>query len=508
MIILRLFAIMGTIERMIINYGYERQDMDNKSFHVFTISEDIVSALNGLEYEIPTEVQDKVIPLALEKIDLIVKAKTGSGKTAAYAIPICELIEWLENKPQALVLTPTRELAVQVKEGFTNIGRFKRIKAAAIYGRHPFSIEKTELKQKTHVVVGTPGRVMDHIKKGTLTVSKIKYLVIDEADHMLDMGFIEQVESILKELPTERVTMMFSATMPKEIIRIASNYMRNPMNIDISEAEVTTSEISHVVYSVFEEDKFELLKDITIIENPDSCIIFCRTKDRVDMVDDRLADMGYRCNKIHGGMEQDDRLTTMKRFKRGEFSILVATDVAARGIDIENISLVINYDIPYDKANYVHRTGRTGRAGQKGNAITFVIPKEIRYLHDIEEFIGFEIQKIERPSKEEVSLLKPAFYEKMQAAPQVKKIKSNQLNKGIMKLRFNSGKKKNLRATNFVGVISNIEGVRAEDIGIITILDTLTYVEILNGKGPLVLETMKKTTIGGRLLKVSKVIEK
>ncbi len=508
MIILRLFAIMGTIERMIINDGYERQDMNNKSFHVFTISEDIVSALNGLEYEIPTEVQDKVIPLALEKIDLIVKAKTGSGKTAAYAIPICELIEWLENKPQALVLTPTRELAVQVKEGFTNIGRFKRIKAAAIYGRHPFSIEKTELKQKTHVVVGTPGRVMDHIKKGTLTVSKIKYLVIDEADHMLDMGFIEQVESILKELPTERVTMMFSATMPKEIIRIASNYMRNPMNIDISEAEVTTSEISHVVYSVFEEVKFELLKDITIIENPDSCIIFCRTKDRVDMVDDRLAGMGYRCNKIHGGMEQDDRLTTMKRFKRGEFSILVATDVAARGIDIENISLVINYDIPYDKANYVHRTGRTGRAGQKGNAITFVIPKEIRYLHDIEEFIGFEIQKIERPSKEEVSLLKPAFYEKMQAAPQVKKIKSDQLNKGIMKLRFNSGKKKNLRATNFVGVISNIEGVRAEDIGIITILDTLTYVEILNGKGPLVLETMKKTTIGGRLLKVSKVIEK
>lgn len=508
MIILRLFAIMGTIERMIINDGYERQDMNNKSFHVFTISEDIVSALNGLEYEFPTEVQDKVIPLALEKIDLIVKAKTGSGKTAAYAIPICELIEWLENKPQALVLTPTRELAVQVKEGFTNIGRFKRIKAAAIYGRHPFSIEKTELKQKTHVVVGTPGRVMDHIKKGTLTVSKIKYLVIDEADHMLDMGFIEQVESILKELPTERVTMMFSATMQKEIIRIASNYMRNPMNIDISEAEVTTSEISHVVYSVFEEDKFELLKDITIIENPDSCIIFCRTKDRVDMVYDRLADMGYRCNKIHGGMEQDDRLATMKRFKRGEFSILVATDVAARGIDIENISLVINYDIPYDKANYVHRTGRTGRAGQKGNAITFVIPKEIRYLHDIEEFIGFEIQKIEKPSKEEVSLLKPAFYEKMQAAPQVKKIKSDQLNKGIMKLRFNSGKKKNLRATNFVGVISNIEGVRAEDIGIITILDTLTYVDILNGKGPLVLETMKKTTIGGRLLKVSKVIEK
>lgn len=482
--------------------------MDNGSFHNYTISKDIVKALNGLEYDIPTEVQAKVIPAALEKNDLIVKAQTGSGKTAAYAIPICELIEWLENKPQALILTPTRELAVQVKEDFTNIGRFKRIKAAALYGGHPFSMEKAELKQKTHVVVGTPGRVMDHIEKGTLPLSKISCFVIDEADRMLDMGFIEQVEAIMKELPEERMTMLFSATMSDEVKSLASNYMRDPVNIDVSETGIVTADINHFLYVTSEEEKFELLTDVTIIEKPDSCIIFCSTKDRVDMVCDRLNDLGYPCNKIHGGMEQADRLSAMKRFKRGEYRYLVATDVAARGIDIENISLVINYDIPLDEENYVHRTGRTGRAGQQGKAISFVAPTQTRYLHDIEELIGFKIQEITKPTKEEVSIQKLSFDKKMNMAPQIKKMKSDQLNKEIMKLRFNGGKKKKLRETNFVGVISNLDGVEAEDIGIITIQDTLTYIEILNGKGPLVLEAMKNTMICGKLLKVTKAVDK
>lgn len=482
--------------------------MNNRSFQNFIKSDDIVKALNCLEYDIPTKVQARVIPLALEKNDLIIKAQTGSGKTAAYAIPICDMIEWVENKPQALILTPTRELAVQVKDDFINIGRFKRIKANAIYGKHQFSIEKAELKQKTHVVVGTPGRVMDHIKKGTLALNKINYLVIDEADRMLDMGFVEQVEAIIKELPEERMTMMFSATMPEEVIRISSNYMRNPINIDVSEASIVTADISHSLYITNEEDKFQLLTDVMIIDKPDSCIIFCNTKDRVDMVCDRLDDLGYHSNKIHGGMEQDDRLSAMKRFKRGEYRYLVATDVAARGIDIENISMVINYDIPLDEENYVHRTGRTGRAGQKGKAISFVAPTQTKYLHNIEKLIGFEIQEMMKPTKEEVTIQKPSFDTKMKTVPQIKEMKSNQLNKEIMKLRFNGGKKKKLRATNFVGVISNIEGVKADDIGIITIQDTLTYVEILNGRGPLVLEAMKNTMICGKLLRVTKAMDK
>lgn len=482
--------------------------MDKSSFSDYKLSEEIAGALNGLDYELPTEVQSKVIPLALEKKDIIVKAQTGSGKTAAYGIPICELIDWMENKPQALILTPTRELAVQVKEDITNIGRFKRIKATALYGRHPFEIQKTELKQKTHVVVGTPGRVMDHIEKGTLVLNQIQYLVIDEADKMLNMGFIEQVEAIIMELSKERVTMLFSATMPEAIKRLSLNYMREPINIDISETGITTAEIEHFLYKAHESEKLSLLAEVTMIENPDSCIIFCRTKDRVDTVCDRLKKLGYSCDKIHGGMEQDDRLRAMKYFKRGDFRYLVATDVAARGIDIENITLVINYDIPLEKESYVHRTGRTGRAGQKGKAITFVAPSEKRYLHDIEALIGFEIPEMPKPSIEEVADQKPAFEAKMNAAPEIKKVKSDQLNQQIMKLRFNGGKKKKLRATNFVGVISNIEGVTAEDIGIITILDSLTYVEILNGKGPLVLEVMANTTIGGKQLKVSEATEK
>lgn len=482
--------------------------MDVSKFHNYIISEDIVKALNGLEYDIPTEVQARVIPAALKKNNLIVKARTGSGKTAAYVIPICEFIEWLENKPQALILTPTRELAVQVKEDFTNIGRFKRIKAAAIYGGHQFSMEKAELKQKTHVVVGTPGRVMDHIRKGTLPLNKINCFVIDEADRMLDMGFIEQVKEIMKELPQERMTMLFSATMSDEVKSLSENYMSDPINIDVSENGIVTADINHALYITDEEDKFNLLTDVMIIENPDSCIIFCSTKDQVDMVSERLNKLGYPCNKMHGGMEQDDRLSAIKRFKRGEYRYLIATDVAARGIDIENISLVINYDIPLDEENYVHRTGRTGRAGRKGKAISFVVPTQTRYLHDIEDLIGFKIQEKTKPSQEEVANLKPSFEKKLNTAPKIKKMKSDQLNKDIMRLRFNGGKKKKLRATNFVGVISNLDGMKAEDIGIITIQDTLTYIEILNGKGPLVLEAMKNTMICGKQLKVTKAVDK
>ena len=483
-------------------------NIDNTSFRKFSISEDIQKALKGLGYEVPTEVQAGVIPLALDKKDLIVKAQTGSGKTASYAIPICELIDWLENKPQALILTPTRELAVQVKEDFTNIGRFKRIKASAIYGRHQFSIEKSELKQKTHVVAGTPGRVMDHIKKGTLPLSKITYLIIDEADRMLDMGFIDQVEAIIKELPENRMTMLFSATLPEEIKNISLNYMKDPININVSEDSITTSDIDHAIYTTTEEDKFELLTDVTIIEKPESCIIFCGTKEQVETVCKHLKNLRYDCNKIHGGMEQRDRLSAINRFKRGEYRYLVATDIAARGIDVENISLVINYDIPLDEETYVHRTGRTGRAGQKGRALTFVTPTQTRYLQDIEELIGFKIQELSKPTKEEVSTAKNSFEDNRKRAPQIKNIKGDQLNNDIMKLRFNGGKNKKLRATNFVGVIANLDGINSEDIGIITIQDTLTYVEILNGKGPIVLEAMKNTMIGGRQLKVTPAVNK
>lgn len=476
--------------------------MSGKSFNDYKLSEEIVRALDSLGYKEPTEVQSKVIPVALMKNDLAVKSQTGSGKTAAFGIPLCELVDWEENKPQALILTPTRELAAQVKEDITNIGRFKRIKATALYGREPFAKQLVELKQKTHVVVGTPGRVMDHIDRGTLELDRIKYLVIDEADEMLNMGFIEIVEKIIRKVPKGRTTLLFSATLPKDVEKLCHKYMTNPIDIEIVAAGTTTSLIDHSLITVKSDDKYNLLRDIIIVENPDSCIIFGRTQEQVDLIFKHLEGWDFTSGKIHGGMEQEDRFKVMNEFKRGGFRFLVATDVAARGIDIESITHVINYDLPLDKESYVHRTGRTGRAGKAGKAITFATPNEDKFLADIESYIGFEIRRRKMPSTEEVALRMEAFEQKKNAQPVLKKDKNEKLNQEILKLYFNGGKKKKLRAVDFVGTIARLDGVTADDIGIITIQDSVTYVDILNGKGPKVLEAMKDTTIKGKLLKV------
>ncbi|WP_427138887.1 DEAD/DEAH box helicase [Psychrobacillus psychrodurans] len=471
-------------------------------FKEFKLEEKILRAIEQLGYTEPTEVQQKVIPVVLEKQDVLVKSKTGSGKTASFATPLCELVDWEENKPQALVLTPTRELAVQVQEDITNIGRYKRIKGLALYGKSPFARQKLALKQKTHIIVGTPGRVLDHIEKGTLDVSKIEYLVIDEADEMLNMGFLEQVESIIKLLPKTRTTMLFSATLSEQIKKLSSKYMKQAVSIEIDASEENAPNIEHVKYVVVEELKLSLLEKLTIVENPDSCIIFCRTKERVEQLVDVLDEKGYTADKIHGGMMQEDRFEVMDDFRKGEFRYLIATDVAARGIDIDDITHVIHYDVPLEQESYVHRTGRTGRAGRSGKSIMLATPFEDKFVREIETFIGFEITAESEPTKEDVVKSRASFDEKMQEQPEVKKSKGEQLNMNITKLYFNGGKKKKIRAVDFVGTIAKIEGVSADDIGIITIQDTVSYVEILNGKGPLVLKKMRNTTVKGKLLKV------
>ena len=479
-----------------------------KGFEEYQLSSEISRALALLKYENPTEVQSEVIPVALKKQDLVVKSQTGSGKTASFGIPICEMIEWEEKKPQALILTPTRELAVQVQEDISNIGRFKRIKALAVYGKEPFSKQKEELKQKTHAVVGTPGRVMDHIDRGTLELDQIKFVIIDEADEMLNMGFINDVESIINQLPSNRVTMVFSATLPKDVENLCHKYMKDPVNIEIATTVgMTTDTIEHSVIEVKTENKIQILKDITVVENPDSCIIFCNTKDHVDTLFEELDKSGYSCEKLHGGLEQEDRFGVMNGFKLGNFRYLIATDVAARGIDVDNITLVINYDVPSEKESYVHRTGRTGRSGNKGKAITLATSYEGKSLKAIEKYIGFEILKMEAPLPEEVSKGKAAFEEKISGRRVVKNNKTARVNKDITKLHFNGGKKKKIRALDFVGSITKIPGVTAEDIGIITIKDAMSYVDILNGKGSLVLQAMENTTIKGKKLRVSKAIK-
>ena len=475
----------------------------NNKFKEYNLCDEIIKALDGIGYKKPSDVQREVIPQILTGKDIVVKSQTGSGKTAAFGIPLCENIKWEESNAQALILTPTRELAIQVKEELGNIGRFKRIRTVAVFGKQPFSDQARELKQKTHIVVGTPGRVLDHIDRDTLKVCNIKYLVIDEADEMLNMGFIDQVRDIINKLNVDRQTMLFSATIPEEILGLCTMYMNNPSNIEIKSQKLITDNINHELYKFEEFYKLDNLGKILISEAPETAVIFCKTKENVDKVFENLNKKGYSVNKIHGGMIQKDRLDIMDKFKKGNFRILVATDVAARGIDVEGITHVINYDLPVEKEAYVHRIGRTGRAGAKGKAISFVNQYEDRLLDMIQEYIGFEIplkKDIIEVSKE----IRETAIKSLKSKPNIKREKAKAINKNITKIYLNGGKKKKLRAGDFVGAISRIEGVTAEDIGIIDVQDTVSYIDILNGKGNKVIEGLKNSTIKGKKLRVEK----
>ncbi|WP_250675594.1 DEAD/DEAH box helicase [Paraclostridium ghonii] len=478
--------------------------MIKTNFKDYKLSNEILKSLNILNYNTPTKVQQEVIPVALENKDVLVKSQTGSGKTATFAIPLCELVDWDDNKPQALILTPTRELAIQVKEDVFNIGRFKRIKVPALYGKSSFALQAKELKQKTHIVVGTPGRTIDHIKEGNFITDNIKYLVLDEADEMLSMGFLEQVEEIISALPTERVTMLFSATMPEDINALSKKYMKDPVTIEIEAKTLTVDRIQQDGYSVEETGKLNLLKDITTIENPDSCVIFCNTQVKVESLYNELRKLKYPCDKIHGGMEQDERIKVMNNFKKGYFRYLIATDVAARGIDIDNITHVINYDVPILRENYVHRIGRTGRAGKEGRAITFVMKSDERRMFEIYSYTGKELTMKMKPSKRLVMSLKPEFDKKLEQRQKVKEDKGANLSQEIMKLHINAGKKTKMRPVDIVGTLCSIEGMSAGDIGVISVLDVSTYVEVLNNKGEMVLNALQTKNIKGRPRKVTK----
>ena len=476
----------------------------NSEFSKFKIGEELLKSIEGLGYKTPSEVQEKVIPEILKNNDVIVKSQTGSGKTAAFGIPLCEKIDWEENSPQVLVLTPTRELAVQVSEDISNIGRFKRIKAVAVFGKEPITDQIRKLKQKTHIVVGTPGRVFDHINKGSLDLSKIKYFVIDEADEMLNMGFIDQVEDIIKRLSKKKVTMLFSATMPEEIKSLSQKHMNKPVDVTIESQKLITDNIEHTLYYVNYEKKLENLNSILIHEKPETAIIFARTQETVDKVFEYLKSKKYSVNKIHGGMLQKERLSTMESYRRGDFRLLVATDVASRGIDIDGITHVINFELPVEKEAYVHRIGRCGRAGAKGKAISFCVKERDNLLNDIEELIGFKLPICYIPGKEQIEKESVESIELLQSKPKRKKEKAKIINTNITKIYLNGGKKKKLRAGDIVGAICNIDGVSSDDIGIIDIQDSVSYVDILNGKGKKVIEELKNMTIKGKKITIEK----
>lgn len=473
------------------------------NFEDFKLDKNICDALHVLGYQTPLPVQEAVIPEILKEHDVIVKSKTGSGKTASFAIPIIEHVIWDERSPQAIILTPTRELVVQIKQDFDNIGAYKRIKTLAVYGKSSFKFQAQDLKQRTHVVVGTPGRVLDHLKQDTMDVKKIHYVILDESDEMLNMGFIDDVKEILSYFPQDRVTCMFSATMPQQVQDIAQEFMNDAKQIELAQSDVVNDHVRHYAYNVKEHEKEEFLLKLLCKEQPESCIVFAKTQEHVIEVCDALFERGISVDKIHGGMMQEDRMQNMNDFKLGRLRILVATDVASRGIDIENVTHIINYDMTDKTETYVHRIGRTGRVDAKGVAISLLGQYDGGRIKDLENYLGYslDIQNAEEINQIEITR---KLLNGLDTPEVEKEEKGKDLRKDTMNLYIGGGKTKKVRPGDIVGAICEIEGVSADDIGVIQVQDTQSYVDILHGKGNLVLKTLSKGTIKGKKMRVQK----
>ena len=374
------------------------------TFKDLNLPEPILQALEKVGYEKPSPIQAESIPLLLEGHDLLGQAQTGTGKTAAFALPMLANIDPEQRKPQLLVLAPTRELAIQVAEAFQVYASFsQKIKVLPVYGGQSYDNQIRQLKRGVQVVVGTPGRIIDHIKRKTLDLSELKFLVLDEADEMLRMGFIDDVELILSHAPEERQTALFSATMPGPIKKITQRYLKNPKHVKIASKVSTASTIRQRYCQIAPHHKLEALTRIMEVEVFDGMIIFVRTKTATVELADKLSARGYDVEPLNGDIPQAARERTVEKLKQGKIDILVATDVVARGLDVERVSHVINYDIPYDSESYVHRIGRTGRAGRQGDAILFISHREKRLLFSIEKTTKQPIEAMPIPSISEIN---------------------------------------------------------------------------------------------------------
>ncbi len=374
------------------------------SFRELDLSAPILKALDEVGYETPSPIQSEAIPHLLKGLDLLGHAPTGTGKTAAFALPLISRIDIASKHVQVMTLTPTRELAIQVAEAFQRYAsHIKGFHVLPIYGGQDYTGQLKQLKRGVHVVVGTPGRVMDHMRRGTLKLNNLQALVLDEADEMLRMGFIEEVEWILEQAPKQRQIALFSATMPKEVERIARRHLNKPQEISIKSKTATAETIRQRYWLVSGLHKLDALTRILEVETFDAILVFVRTKIATTELAQKLEARGYAAAAMNGDMVQKQREQMVERLKRGSLDILVATDIAARGLDVERISHVVNYDIPYDTEAYIHRIGRTGRAGRKGDAILFVAPRERRMLGAIEKATRQKIQQLELPSTEVVN---------------------------------------------------------------------------------------------------------
>jgi len=381
--------------------------MESLTFKDLNLSKNIERAVEDMGFEEPTPIQSQSIPYLMEGKDVIGQAQTGTGKTAAFGIPALEMLDVKSKKVQVVVLCPTRELANQVAEEMSNLAKYQNTKMLPVYGGQPIDRQIKALRRGVHIVIGTPGRVLDHIQRKTLKLDGVKMLVLDEADEMLDMGFREDIEFILSRVPSQKQTVLFSATMPQPIIKLTKKYQQNPQMVKTVHKELTVPQIEQFYFEVKSNAKTEVLCRLIDIYNFKSSLVFCNTKKNVDKQVETLKARGYLVDGLHGDMRQAQRERVMSNFRKGEIETLVATDVAARGIDVENIEAVFNYDIPQDEESYVHRIGRTGRAGKEGVAITFASGKDIRKIKNIQKHTKAKITRKNVPSQSDVEDIRP-----------------------------------------------------------------------------------------------------
>ena len=529
-------------------------DEARMTFAELGLSEMLLESITAVGYEIPSPIQERTIPVLISGRDVIAQAQTGSGKTAAFGLPIIESIEPRERGVQALILCPTRELAIQVSEALHKYGRHKRIETLPIYGGQPYERQLRGLQRGVHIVVGTPGRVMDHMRRGTLKLDTLKFFILDEADEMLDMGFIDDIEWVLQQVPAERQTALFSATMPPRIAELARKYMRDPQRISVRGKEMTVPETNQSYYEVPRARKVDALTRILDAEVPSSAMIFCRTKHGVDELGEALMARGFPVETLHGDLSQSQRDRVMKRFRAGLAEILIATDVAARGLDIPDVSHVINFDIPESPETYVHRIGRTGRAGKKGSAITLVMPRESRWIRTIERITKAPIEARRLPSATDVNdrrrdvlktlvedvvkdednysayiqpvrdlaethdpidiaaaLLKMFATETGRSTTEVQRdddIASfvgapsgggdHRGDSNMVRLMINIGRNVAVRPQDIVGAIANEANVPGRAIGAIDIFDTYTFVDVPADTVPRVIEALTRASVKGR----------
>jgi ATP-dependent RNA helicase DeaD len=386
---------------------YGGKEMKVLSFTDLGLSPEIQKAISDLGFEEPTPIQSLAIPLMRDGKDVIGQAHTGTGKTAAYGIPIIESVDIAAKRPQALVLCPTRELAIQVSEELRKLAKYRRgIVILPVYGGQPIERQLHALRAGVQVVIATPGRLLDHLERRSINLQGVQAVVLDEADEMLDMGFRDDIEAILRKVPEKRQTVLFSATMSQQILDLSKKYLKDPRTVRVMHDQLTVPKIDQYYFEVRESGKVDVLSRVIDLYDPRLTLVFCNTKRRVDELVNHLQARGYLAEGLHGDMNQSQRERVMGKFRAGGIDILVATDVAARGIDVEDVDVVINYDVPQDPEYYIHRIGRTARAGKSGRSFTFVTGKEMWKLRDIQKFAKIRIAQQAIPKPHEISVKK------------------------------------------------------------------------------------------------------